>query len=154
MHACFYTIAESSGVFLFLMTGVDMFQAESCSKNSYKTSSSNEIGKVPGTYLVQPPPAPAAPSPACPCSEESAADSPVLETEPPTLSGHLQYSLEENMTLHHKNKCADDTALPNPEAPADPATPGEEDWIAPTPLLVEGCGSGKKRKKCFHYCRV
>ncbi|KAK8372275.1 hypothetical protein O3P69_018932 [Scylla paramamosain] len=35
---------------------------------------------------------------------------------------------------------ADDTALSNPEAPVDPATPAEEGWMAPTPLLVEGCG--------------
>lgn len=47
---------------------------------------------------------------------------------------------------------ADDTALSNPEAPVDPATPAEEGWMAPTPLLVEDCGlrgpdtSGKKKK--------
>ncbi|XP_063868823.1 uncharacterized protein LOC135104942 isoform X2 [Scylla paramamosain] len=109
---------------------VDVLQAELYRKKSYKTSSSNE-----------PPPAPAAPSPARPCSDESAVGFPVLERELPTLT--------------------DDTALSNPEAPVDPATPAEEGWMAPTPLLVEGSGpsrgpdtSGKTKTKCFHYCRL
>ncbi|XP_063874880.1 uncharacterized protein LOC135108115 isoform X4 [Scylla paramamosain] len=38
---------------------------------------------------------------------------------------------------------ADDTALSNPEFPVDPATPAEEGWVAPTPLLVEGCGPSR-----------
>ncbi|XP_063884464.1 uncharacterized protein LOC135113224 isoform X2 [Scylla paramamosain] len=84
--------------------GVNVLQAELCSKNSHKTSSSNEIVEVPGTCLVQPLPVPAAPSPARPCSDESAAGFPALETELLTLCGHLQYSLEENMTLHHVTK--------------------------------------------------
>ncbi|XP_063853335.1 uncharacterized protein LOC135096049 [Scylla paramamosain] len=87
---------------LLCCRGVYVLQAELCSKKSYKTSSSNEIVKVPGTCFVQPAPAPAAPSPARPCSDESAVGFPALERELPSLSGHLQYSLEANTTLHHK----------------------------------------------------
>ncbi|XP_063855468.1 uncharacterized protein LOC135097464 isoform X1 [Scylla paramamosain] len=133
---------------LLCCRGVSVLQAELCSKKSYKTSSSTEIVKVPGTCFVQP----AAPSPARPCLDESAVGFPVLERELPSQSGHLKYSLEANMTTPQVTN-ADDTALSNPEAPVDPATPAEEGWMAPTPLLVEGCGprgpdtSGKKKKK-------
>ncbi len=70
--------------------------------NIESSSALQQIVEVPETCLVQPPPAPAAPSPARPCSDESAAGFPAPETELPTLSGHLQYSLEANMTLHYK----------------------------------------------------
>ncbi|XP_063853073.1 uncharacterized protein LOC135095862 [Scylla paramamosain] len=78
---------------LLCCRGVYVLQAELCSKKSYKTSSSNEIVKVPGTCFVQPAPAPAAPSPARPCSDESAVGFPALERELPSLGGHLQYKV-------------------------------------------------------------
>ncbi|XP_063855476.1 uncharacterized protein LOC135097464 isoform X2 [Scylla paramamosain] len=85
---------------LLCCRGVSVLQAELCSKKSYKTSSSTEIVKVPGTCFVQP----AAPSPARPCLDESAVGFPVLERELPSQSGHLKYSLEANMTTPQVTK--------------------------------------------------
>ncbi len=68
--------------------------------NAQCSSALQQIVKVPGTCFVQP----AAPSPAPPCSDESAVGFPVLERELPSLSGHLKYSLEANMTTPQVTK--------------------------------------------------
>ncbi len=69
--------------------------------NAQCSSALQQIVKVPGTCFVQP----AAPSPACPCSDESAVGFPVLERELPSLSGRsseIQFRSKHDYTSSYK----------------------------------------------------